>query len=112
MLPQNHTSGCLSCQYGTAKNPQARWRRIGTGARLPAQRRQPTPSLSGVPPASTGNMSGAQSSQIVNLLAGHAYSDISHPCAEFFNLDASAQNCQHDTDFDPDTLTDEGTSSG
>jgi len=34
------------------------------------------------------------------------------PCAKFFNLDASAQDSQHDTDFNPDMLTDEGTSTG
>jgi len=30
----------------------------------------------------------------------------------FFTLDASAQDSQHNTDFDPDMLTDEGTSTG
>jgi len=50
--------------------------------------------------------------QIVNLPAGYAYSHTSPPCAEFVTLDASAQDSQHDTDFDPDMLTDEGTSTG
>ena len=36
MLRQNHTSGCLACQNGTAKNPQTRWRRKRTGAPPPA----------------------------------------------------------------------------
>jgi len=36
MLRQNQTSGCLPCHNGTAKNPQTRWRRKGTGAPPPA----------------------------------------------------------------------------
>ena len=36
MLRQNQTSGCLPCQNGTAKNPQARSRRKGAGAPPPA----------------------------------------------------------------------------
>jgi hypothetical protein len=35
MLRQNQMSGCLPCQNGTAKNPQTRWRRKGTGAPPP-----------------------------------------------------------------------------
>jgi len=65
-----------------------------------------------MPPAPTGNSSGAQQAQIVNLPAGYAYSHTSLPCAEFLTLDASAQDSHHDTDFDPDMLTDEGTSTG
>jgi len=43
MLRQNQTSGCLPCQNGTAKNPQTRWRRQGTGTPPPDRRREPTP---------------------------------------------------------------------
>ena len=43
MLRQNQTAGCLPCQNGTAKNPQTRWRRKGTGAPPPNRRRQQTP---------------------------------------------------------------------
>jgi len=112
MLHQHHTSRCLPCQNCTAKNLQTGWRRKGTGAPPPALRRQLMTSLPGTPPAPTGNNSGAQSSQMVNLLAGYAYSHTSCTCAEFSNLDASAQDSQHNTDFDPDTLTDGGTSTG
>jgi len=77
MLRQNQMSGCLPCQNGTAKNPQTRWRRKGTGAPPPARRRvptpEPTPHPPGTPPAPptpTGDSSGAQPSEIVNLPAG------------------------------------------
>jgi hypothetical protein len=40
------------------------------------------------------------------------YSHISLPCAEPFTLDASAQESEHNTDFDPDMLPDEGISTG
>jgi hypothetical protein len=59
----------------------------------------------GTPPAPTGNTCGAQPSQIVNLLGEYTYSHIAFPCAEFFNDD---EDTQHDTDFDPDMLTDDG----
>jgi hypothetical protein len=120
MLRQNHTPGCLPCQNGNANNPQTRWRRQGTGAPPPNRRRQqtpeptpgPNPPLSGTPPASTGNTSGAQRLKIIKLPAGYAYSHSSLPCAESLTLDVSAQDSEHDTDFDPDMLPDEGTSTG
>jgi len=109
MLRQNNSSGCLLCQNGTAKNPQTCWRRKGTGAPLPDQRReptpQPTPSLPGTPAAPTGNTSGVQPSQIVDLPAGYMYSFTAFPCLEFFEDD---EDTEHHTDFDLDMLTDEG----
>jgi hypothetical protein len=64
MLRHNQMSGCLPCQYGTAKNPQTGWRRKGTGAPRPARCRlwtpEPTPPPPGTPPAPTSNTSGAQ----------------------------------------------------
>jgi len=70
------------------------------------------PPLSGTPLASTSNTSGDQHLEIINLLAGYTYSHTSLPCAESFTLDASAQESEHNTDFDPDMLPDEGTSTG
>jgi hypothetical protein len=35
MLRQNQTPRCLPCHNGTAKNPQTRWRRKGSGAHPP-----------------------------------------------------------------------------
>ena len=116
MLRRNQMPGCLPCQNGTAKNPQTRWRRKETGASPPNRRRQqnpePTPPMLGTPLASTGNISGDQPLEIINLPAGYTYSHTSLPCAESFTLDASAQESEHDTDFDPDMLPDEGTSTG
>jgi len=70
------------------------------------------PPCSGTPPAPTGNTSRAQCSQIVNLPASYTYSHTALSGVEFFDRDVSAQDSQHDTDFDPDMLTDEGTSTG
>jgi len=113
---QHQTAGCLRCHNGTAKNPHTRWRCQGTGAPPPDRRRQPTaeatPPLPDKPPAPTGNSCGAQWAQIVNSLAGYAYSHSSHASAECSTLDVSAQDSQHNTEFDPDMLTDEGTSTG
>jgi hypothetical protein len=109
MLRHNQTPGCLPCQNGTAKNPQTRWRRKGTGAPPPARRRvrtpEPTPPPPGTPPAPTGNTSRAQPSEIVNLPAGYTYLHTALPCAEFFE---DNEDTEHDTDFDPDMLTDDG----
>jgi hypothetical protein len=69
MLHQNHMSGCLPCQNGTAKHLHTCWRRKGTGAPPPNQLRQqtaePTPPQAGMPPAPTGITSAAESSQIM-----------------------------------------------
>jgi len=109
MLCQNQISSCLPCHNGTAKNPQTHWRRKGTGAPPPARCRElipePTPPPPGTPPAPTGNTSGAEPAEIVNLPAGYTYSHTVLPCAEFFEDD---EDTEHDTDFDPDMLTDEG----
>jgi len=109
MLRQNQTSGCLRCQNRTAKNPQTRWTRKGTGAPPPARCREripePTPPPPGTPPAPTSNTSRAQPAEIIILLAGYTYSDTALPCAEYFEDD---EDTEHDTNFDPDMLTDEG----
>jgi len=116
MLRQNQTAGCLPCHNGTAKNPHTQWRRKGTGAPPTDRRRQSTsevtPPLPEMLPAPTVNSSRAQWDQIINLPAGYAYPNTSPPCAEFFTLDASSPDSQQDTAFDPDMLTDEGTSTG
>jgi len=120
MLRHNQTAGYLPCLNDTANNPQTHWRRKGTGAPPPNRRRQqtpgptpkPTPPLPGISPAATGKTSGAESLEINNLSAGYAYSYTSLPCAECLIHEASAQDSEHDTDFDPDMLPDEGTSTG
>jgi len=124
MLHPNQTPGCLPCQNGTAKIPQTCWRCKGTGAPppnrstrqnpelTPEPTAEPTPPLPRTPLASTGNISGAQRLERINLPAGFTYSHTSLPCAESFTLNASAQESEHDTDSDPDMLPDEGTSTG
>ena len=108
MLNHNQTSDCLPCQNATAKNPQTRWKRKGTGAPTPTRRRVRTPELTapppGTPPAPTCNTSEAKPSEIVNLPAGYTYSYSALPCSEFFEDD---EDTEHDTDFDPDMLADD-----
>jgi len=119
-LRQNQMPGCLLCQHGSAKNPQMCWRSKGTCAPPPNQSRQqnpeptpqPTRPLPRTPLALTGNTSGDQHLEMINLLAGYTYSHTSLPCAVSFTLDASTQEREHNTDFDPDMLPDEGTSTG
>jgi hypothetical protein len=109
MLHQNQTSGCLPCQNGIAKNPQTRCTRKGTGAPPPTRRRERIPELTlrspGTPTAPTSNTSGAQPAEIIILPAGYTFSHTALPCAEYFQDD---EDTEHDTDFDPDMLTDEG----
>ena len=109
MLRHNQTSSRLPCQNGTTKYPQTHWRRKGTGAPPPARRKvrtpEPTPPPPSTPPALTDNTSGAQPSKIVNSPAGYTYSHTALPCAEFFEDD---EDTEHDTDFHPDMLTDDG----
>jgi len=116
MLRQNLMARSLPCQNGTAKNVQIRLGRKGAGGPPPARRRLPSPglmpSLPETPPGPTGNNSTAQRSAIINWPAGYAYSHPSLPSADFLTSYGSAQDSQHDTDFDSDMLTDEGTSTG
>jgi hypothetical protein len=109
MLRNNQTPGCLPSQIGTANNLQTPCRPKGTGAPTPARRRVRTPELTppppGMPPAPTSNTCKAQPSEIVNLPAGYTYSHTALPCAECFEDD---EDTEHDTDFDPDILTDDG----
>jgi hypothetical protein len=120
MLCQNQMPGCLPCLNGTAKNPLTRWTRKETGAPPPNRRRQqnpeptpePTPPLPGTPLASTGNTSSDHHLDIINFPASYTYLHRSLPCAETLTLDASDQEREQVTDFDPDMLPDEGTSTG
>jgi hypothetical protein len=114
MLCGNHTAWCLPCQNGSAENPQTHWRYKWKGAPPPDRYRQPTPQpmppRPRMPSASPDHNAGAKRSQINNLLPRYVYWRTSLPWTEFFTLDAYAQDGQHDTDFNPDMLTDVGTS--
>jgi hypothetical protein len=61
------------------------------------------------PPGSNGT---AKCYGTINLLAGYVYLHTSLPCTGIFTLDINAQDTQHDTDFDPDMLTNEGIFTG
>jgi len=70
------------------------------------------PPLPGMQSALLGNNAGAEGSQIVNVPAEYANLHTALASAELFTLDASAQDSQNDTDFDPDMLTDQATATG
>jgi hypothetical protein len=55
---------------------------------------------------------GAPGSQIEYLPPEYVYSHALLPGAEFFNLDAFAQDSQYNIYCNPDMLTNEGTSTG
>jgi len=110
MLRQYRTAGCPPCQNGPLQKRLIHCRCKGPGAPRPNRLRQLPPP--GMPPGPTGDNSGAQCSQIIHLPARYMYLHTDVPCAEYFTLDASAKYSQHNTDFDPDILTDKGTSTG
>jgi hypothetical protein len=58
-----------------------------------------------MPPTPTGNTSTAQQSEIVSFPAGYTYLHTALPCAEFWEDD---EDTEHNTDFDPDMLTNDG----
>jgi hypothetical protein len=69
---------------------------------------EPTPHLPGAPPtppALTDNTFEAQPPEMVNLPARKKYTHTAFPRAEFFVDD---EDTEHDTDFDPEMLTDGG----
>jgi len=116
MLWENQTDGCLPCQNGTAQNPQTRWRCKGTGAppreRLSKPKREPTPHPPTPPRVPPGNNEAAHVSEIEGVPPRYVYIHTPFLSAQFFNLDAYAKDRKRDNDFHPDSLTDEGTSTG
>jgi hypothetical protein len=64
-----------------------------------------TPLPPGTPHAPTGNASGAQPPGVINLPAAYTYSHTAFPRGDCF---ADGEDTQHETDFDPDMLTDDG----
>jgi len=116
MLWENQIDGFLLCQNGTAQNPQTRWRCEVTGAAYPERLRQPTsaptPHPPEMPPVPPGNNEAAHVSEIGGVPPGYVYIHTPLPSAQFFNLDAYAKDRKRDKDFNPDLLTDKGTSTG
>jgi hypothetical protein len=109
MLHQNHMSGCLPSQNASPNNPQTHWRRQRTGEPPPDRRGEwtpeSTPPLFSTLPSPTSHTDRAQHSEIVNLPVGYTFSHTVFPCAALFNDD---EDTQHETDFDPAMLTDQG----
>jgi len=112
----NHPDRGLPSQNRTTNNLHIPWRCTGTVASPPDQCRlwtpERTPSEPQTPPAPPGNNAGAHPTQIINVLARYVYCCTSPPWAEFYTLDAYTQDSQHNSDFDSDMLTDDGTSTG
>jgi len=116
MLWENQTDSCLHYQNGTAQNPQTLWRMKGTGAHPPARLRQPTtepmPHPPATPPVLPGYNEAAQISGIDGVPPRYVSIHTPLPSAQFVNLDAYATHHKRDKDFNPDLLTDDGTSAG
>jgi len=76
--------------------------------------RQPTPELTPHPtkmsPVPPSDNQGAHASEIEVVPLGYVYIHTPLPSPQCFKLDAYAKDCKRDKDFNPDSLTDEGTS--
>jgi len=116
MVGQNHPNRYLPCQNGTPKNSQTCWRWKGRVAPPPDWHRQPTPEptppLHKTQAAPPSDNEGSERSQINNLPLGYVYSHAPLSSTQWFNCDAYHNDCQHIADYNPDMLTDEGTSTG
>jgi len=114
MLWDNQTDGYLPCQNGTAQNHQTHWRCKGKGAPPPERLRQPTPQPTPCPPETPpvppGNNEAAYLSEIKGVPPRYVWIYTPLPSAQLLNLDAYAKDCKRDRDFNPDLLTDKGTS--
>ena len=108
MIRENQTDCCLPWQNGVAKNPQAHWRRKGTGAPPP----RPAPPRPETPPAPPGDSKPNQSNEIVCAPPGYVYIRSPLPNTEFLDHDAYAKDHKRDIDFIPGLLTDQGPSTG
>jgi hypothetical protein len=86
------------------------------GAPPTDQHSQPTPDqmpfLPKTPHAPPGDTEGAQGFHINNFPPGYVYLHFPFSSAQYFNLDGYSPDSQDDTDYNPDILTDEGTSTG
>jgi len=86
------------------------------GARPPDGLRQPTPEKMphrpGMPPEPSSDTEGAQFSGIDGVPPGYVYIHTPLPIDQFLNLDAYAKDRKSDRDFNPDLVTDDGTSTG
>ena len=108
IVQEHQTDSCLPCQNVTAKNPQTRGRRKGTGA----PRQQPAPLRPGLPRAAPDDSERTHLSKTEGVPPGYMYIHTPLPSARVFNPDQHDKDCMRDKDFIPDLLTDEGPSTG
>jgi len=113
---QNQPNGCLPCQNDIKMDPHTSWWIKDIGAAGPEALAQPTPkqmsALPEFPTAPPGDNHGAQSSHPETLPAIYVHSQVALSTTEFCNLEAYPQDGQHQTDYNPDMLSDERTSAG
>jgi hypothetical protein len=76
MVSENQTDGYLTCQNGTTKNPQTRWKSKGTGAPLPQQ----VPPWPGTPPVPSDH---DKSSETEGVPPAYVYTHTPHPSGWF-----------------------------
>jgi len=116
MIRDNQTDGFLTCQDGTAQNPQSCWRCEDTGAPPPGRLRQLTPGETPHPPGTPhvppGRNEGAHASQMEGVPPRYVYIHTPLPSAQSFIIDAYAKDRKCDKDSNPDSLTGEGISTG
>jgi len=116
MLHEYQADGCHHRHHAIAVNQQTRWRHKEMGAPLLYQHRQQTadrkPFPPGIPLVPLRDNEITESFRIDNLPPEYESSLTPPPSAHFFNIDTYAQNSQYDKDFNPDLLTEEGTSTG
>jgi len=116
ILCETDKNRCHPHQNGVALNPQTCSMCKVQCAPPPDWCIQPThgpmPPPPGMPPAPLGHNEGAQCSQMDTLPPGYVYSHTALPSTQIFDLDAFAQDSQDNIDYNPDMLTDEGSSTG
>jgi len=107
MVYKNQTAGCLPCQNGTAKSPQTRWRRKGTGTPLPELAAPPPrmPPSPGRPPALSGDTDGNESYEIEGMPSRCVYTHSPLPNTQFVNHNAYAKDSKRDKHSIPDLLS-------
>jgi hypothetical protein len=107
MIYKNHMAGCLPCRNGTAKNPQALWRRKGTDVppSKPAAHLPGRPSPPEMTPAPPGDTEGNESYEIEGMASRCVYMHSPRPNTQFFNYNAFAKNSKRNKDFIPDLLS-------
>jgi hypothetical protein len=116
MLWDYRTDGCHPCHNGIALKPQTHWWCKGTGTHPPDLLRQATPDPMPHPPRTSslppgGNL-GGHTSEIEVVPPCYLYIHNALHCAELFNHDESPKDRNRDRHFNPDMLTDEGSSTG